>query len=148
MSEKMIFCLGDGRWESKGEGYQKNLRVFNKDVSEERYQEVRKLLNDNEVKISLTHWVEAEDMTKEDKENYSNWKSLDGCLKVFGYQEAWETFWSEATQTQKNSILDLPEFDKDIFKEITGIEVDKTPSLKGKTVKVELDGVTYEAVIK
>ena len=54
----MIFCLGDGRWESKGEGYQKHLRVFNQDVLETRYDEVKEILTDNQIKITLTKWTD------------------------------------------------------------------------------------------
>ena len=35
-----------------------------------------------------------------------------------------------------------------IFEEITGIKVNEPKSLSGKTVKVSLDGVEYEAIIK
>lgn len=144
MSEKMIFCLGEGRLTSKGEGYQKHLRVFNKDVSEERYQEVQRTLSENEIKIALTHWVDEKDMTKKDKENYSSYKELGGYLKVFRYEEAWATFWSSATQKQKDTILDLPEFDKDIFKEITGIDI-KQDSVAQEAIKL-LESKGYKIV--
>jgi len=48
-----------------------------------------------------------------------------------------------------NYISSLPEFVAEDFERITGIDVrTKTPSLKGKTVTVTLDGQVYEAVIK
>jgi len=39
MSENMIFCLGDGKYESKGDGYQKNNRIFNQPVTKEEFDE-------------------------------------------------------------------------------------------------------------
>jgi len=45
--------------------------------------------------------------------------------------------------------LNLPNFDADIFKEITGIDVAQPKvNLSGKEVKVTLDGKEYAAVIK
>ena len=144
MSEKMIFCLGDGRWNSSGEGHQKHLRVFNQDVSEARYNEVKKLLADNEIKITLTKWTDYDKLEKSEQTDTA--KQLGGLLKTFSYEDAWLNFWNEATKKQKNSILDLPEFDADIFKEITGIDVGKSEVEEltlaevckrlGKTVKI------------
>lgn len=124
MSEKMIFCLGNGKYESSGDGYQKHLRVFNQDVSEARYDEVKKILTDNEIKITLTKWIDYDELR--DSEQTTTAKQLGGLLKTFSYKDAWLNFWNEATKQQKNCILDLPEFDADIFKEITGIDVGKT----------------------
>jgi len=136
MSEKMIFCLGDGRWERNGEGYQKNLRIFNKDVTDEEFNNTFTLLRENEIKIALTHWIEEKDMTKDDKSNYSNYKAIGGCLKVFNYEEAWSTFWKNASQKQKDCILNIPQFDSVIFKEITGIDVTKTEPKKMTVAEV------------
>lgn len=143
MSEKMIFCLGDGRWESKGEGYQKNLRVFNQDVSETRYDEVKKILTDNQIKITLTKWTDYKELEK--SEQTATAKQLGGLLKTFSYEDAWLNFWNEATREQKNCILDLPEFDADIFKEITGIDVKKRDSVAEEAIKL-LESKGYKIV--
>lgn len=55
--------------------------------------------------------------------------------------------------TQNQLILRVRnKYYNEIFKEISGIDVEKelnTPkSLSGKTVKVTLDGLEYEAIIK
>ena len=143
MSEKMIFCLGDGRWESKGEGYQKHLRVFNQDVSETRYDEVKKILTDNQIKITLTKWTDYKELEK--SEQTATAKQLGGLLKTFSYEDAWLNFWNEATREQKNCILDLPEFDADIFKEITGIDVKKRDSVAEEAIKL-LESKGYKIV--
>ena len=36
----MIFCVGDGKFEKSGFGYQKNNMAFNKQVTHERYEEI------------------------------------------------------------------------------------------------------------
>ena len=124
MSEKMIFCLGDEKYESEGDGFQKNTRIFNRDVSENEYEETLKLLRENKININLAHWVKKEDMTDEDKKNYPSYKELGGCLKTFSYEEVWSNFWNEATQKQKDTITGLKWFNAGIFKEITGIDVE------------------------
>jgi len=102
MSEYMIFCLGDGRTELKGEGYQKNHRIFNKDVSENEY---KKVIDSIDIEIKLTEWI-----------------TQDGVyLKVYNYEEAWKNWLKESTQEQRQSILNIPQFNEDIFKEITGL---------------------------
>ena len=146
MSEYMIFCLGDGKYESKGEGYQKNHRVFNQQLTKEEWNKVKSELS--VIKIPLTKWIDSKDMTSEDKDNSSTWKEVGGILKVLSYEQAWATWWLEAKQEEKNKILDCKYFDPKIFTEITGIKDFVTTNLSGKTVKVELDGKTYEAVIK
>lgn len=101
----MIFCLGEGRWDRKGKGYQKNYRVFNKDVSKDEYSVIKGSLN---VKLKLTEW---NDRTK--------------SLDVYSYPDAWNNWWEGASTEQKKSITDIKYFDEKIFKEITGIKIVK-----------------------
>jgi len=123
MSEYMLFCLGDGRLESSGEGYQKNNRIFNIEVSYNEWLEAKNSLP--EIKLPITKWVEESEMTENDKENYSAYKQLGGCLKIFSYEDAWEELWENLKQLDKQKFLDLPHFNAEIFTEITGIEVGK-----------------------
>jgi len=147
MSEYMLFCLGEGKYESKGEGYQKNYRVFNQQLTKEEWEKVK--LELPVIKIPLTKWVDKKDMTADEKEDHNVWKEIGGYLKTNSYEDAWAIWWSEAKQEDKDKILNCKYFDAKIFTEITGIKDFKTKvSLSGKTVKVELDGKTYEAVIK
>ena len=146
MSENMLFCLGDGRTVSKGEGYQKNYRIFNVDVDKDTFSKAK---NSIPLKLDLTAWVDKKMMTDEEKENHSDYKTVGGYLKVLSYEEAWAVQWGKYSEEEKKKFLDLPNFDPEIFKEITGIDLKKeVPSLKGKKVKVELDGVSYEAIIQ
>ena len=143
MSEKMIFCLGDGKYESNGEGYQKHLRVFNQDVSEARYDEVKEVITDNEIKITLTKWTDYDKLKK--SEQTATAEQLGGLLKTFSYEDAWLNFWNEATPKQKNCILNLPEFDAGIFKEITGIDCSKKDSVAEEAIKL-LESKGYKIV--
>lgn len=96
--------------------------VFNKKVTEEEYQSILSDLNKNEIKIQLTKWTEYKDLDKDEQTITA--KQMDGLLKVCGYQEAWANFWNEATQKQKDCILNIKGFDSEIFKGITGIDVE------------------------
>ena len=65
MSERMLFCLGDGKYESSGEGYQKNNRIFNKDVTSDEFDTARNTRPSFELPIAK--WVDKDDMTNEEK---------------------------------------------------------------------------------
>jgi hypothetical protein len=146
MSERMLFCLGDGKYATKGEGYQKNNRVFNVQVTPEEFDKIRASLPT--IKVPLTKWIDKKDMTDEEKENSSVWKEVGGYLKVNTYENAWAIWWKEASQEDKNKILNCKYFNAEIFTKITGIKDFAVKSLSGKVVKVEIDGQKYEAVIK
>jgi hypothetical protein len=47
----------------------------------------------------------------------------DGKLKTRGYKEACQLWWKKLTKENKKIIKSLPNFDKKIFFEITGIKV-------------------------
>ena len=71
----------------------------------------------------LTEWVNENNMTEKEKEENPEYKTTGGYLKKRTYHEAWQIMWDSWTKEQQNSIKKLPNFDKKIFKEITGIEV-------------------------
>jgi len=120
MSEKMIFCLGEGKWESKGEGYQKNYRIFNKEVSEEVFNQ--KYSSQPKFILPVSIWKDKKDMTSDEIKNHSVCHEIGGYLKVLSYKDAWAEAWKTASKEFKQWVKDLPNFNADIFKEITGIE--------------------------
>ena len=99
----MIFCVGEGKWERKGKGYQKNHQIFNQDVTEDEYQEVKDAIDSKDFKLPLI-------------------KQIEGYLKSQTYKDAWDEMWRDMSQENKNFITSMIHFDKDIFKEITGID--------------------------
>ena len=126
MSENMIFCLGGDKYDSEGEGYQKNYRVFNKQVTKEEYEKIYSSLSN--IKMLPTQWIDENKMTSEEKKSVKIAKDLGGYLKTFTYEEAWSNFWEAASKEQKDAILNIPQFDAEIFKEITGLDVEKVSS--------------------
>lgn len=146
MSENMLFCLGSDKFDSSGEGYQKNYRIFNQDVEKSEWEKIKNSLPSIELKVSS--WIDKKDMSKEEKNSVSGWDTMGGYLKTLFYEEAWAKWWSEAKQEDKNKILNIPQFDAKIFTDITGLKDFATRSLKGKTVKVEIDGESYTAIVQ
>ncbi len=71
----------------------------------------------------LTDWIDWDDMSDEEKENNPDAYVNYGYLRVYTYKEAWANLWSVLTDDQKESFKTLPNFDADIFEDITGIEI-------------------------
>jgi hypothetical protein len=134
MSENMLFCLGEGQSVSKGIGYQKNNMVFNKQVTQEEFIEIRSSMPT--IVIPLTRWIGSSDMARPE------------YLKTFSYGEAWAKWWSEAKQEDKDKILNCKYFDAEVFTGITGIKDLKFDSLKGAEVEVKVNGKSYKAIIQ
>ena len=118
----MIFCLGDGRYTRNGIGYQKNRMIFNQQVEVSEYNKMNNLLPVVELKLRDANGISI------------------------SYQDAWANAWKIMDEEDKNKILSIPQFDADIFKAITGIEIVK-PEVQvveiSKAREVVIDGVKY-----
>jgi hypothetical protein len=137
MSENMLFCLGDGKYEPKGEGYQKNNRIFNVDCTKYEVQKAKSSLPS--FNLGITKWVEKDDMTAKEKKDVSGWETMGGYLKIYSYEEAWANVWADLSKSDKQKFLGLPHFNKDIFKFITGIDVEVATN----PTEIVIDGATY-----
>ena len=71
--------------------------------------------------FSLTYWVDEKDMTDEEKAADPNFYVRGGQLRTRDYKEAWGLAWEGASQEDRDAVKKLPNFDADIFFEITGI---------------------------
>ena len=98
-----------------------NVRMFNKDTNLKR----------EEVYIpywccfDLAVWVSHDTATKEEKEKHK--KEIETCggfLKTLGYKEAWRLAWNRASKEEHEQLLKLPNWDNEVFKEITGIDAE------------------------
>ncbi|HBH1338277.1 TPA: pentapeptide repeat-containing protein [Clostridioides difficile] len=102
------------------------IRIFNKetDLTYEDWMnsDARNILKRNSY---LTKWIHIDYMTEEEKENNPGYEINNGYLKVFTFEEMCKNMWNNLTDEEKKIIMDIPNFDADIFKEITGIEVIK-----------------------
>ena len=66
--------------------------------------------------------------TATDEEREEHKKEIETCggfLKTIGYKEAWRKSWNEADDEDRRKVLELPNWDNEVFKEISGIDVEK-----------------------
>ena len=71
-----------------------------------------------------TVWINEKYMTDSEKEENSTWKRTGGYLKTIEVtDEDRQAWWDNLDDEEQEEIKSLPNFDKDIFKKITGIEV-------------------------
>jgi hypothetical protein len=94
--------------------------------------------------FKLNEWVSENEMTDQEKIENKDFHITKGYLKKYEYQEAWLDFWNKTDEENKKTFLNLPNFDAEIFKEITGIDVNKNNSCDGKIVEIE--GRKYKLV--
>lgn len=102
------------------------IHLFNK-PSEWTYRdwlnsEARYLLN--QIPGDVLEYIWLENMTDEEKAAHPEAETTGGYLKVLDNSECAVIWWRGLSDRQKNIIAAIPNFDKAIFKEITGIDVD------------------------
>jgi hypothetical protein len=123
------YCTGDFNTNDYETGYlctkKSNVRLFNKE-SNMTYEEWR-----NSKAYSLlrrvyfvpVQWVSLPEMTEEEKEKYPNYAIAGGYLKEQDTSNCYIEWWNELDEEEKEIIKGIPNFDPNIFFEITGIRV-------------------------
>ena len=112
--------------------------IFNKETSWDRANwdssEARSLL----CRMALTEWVDSSRMTDKEKSENETHKTTGGYLKVYEYKEACNIMWDSFTKEEKEVIKSIPNFDANIFKEITGIDIESTKTIiiDGKEIAI------------
>ena len=104
-----------------------NARLFNKvlnikmrDIDIYRINNILNFINKRDVKLV---WKYTEDMTVEEKEKYPEHTTTGGALMKVKVKVNVQEEWEKVSQDDKDFITSLPNFDKDIFYECTGIKV-------------------------
>jgi hypothetical protein len=64
-------------------------------------------------------------MTEEEKREHPEHETLGGYLKEIPYKDACKLMWDKLDDDEKQAVKDIPYFDADVFKEITGIDVNE-----------------------
>ncbi len=72
---------------------------------------------------NILSWVSVKRMTDEEKEQYPKYAVTKGFLKYIQQREERQIWWDNLSDENKNTVMQLPNFDKVIFEEITGINV-------------------------
>ena len=103
-----------------------NIRFFNK-PSDWTYHDwlnsrARYVMND--CPHTKTILIDTEEMIDSEKEENPTWECTGGYLKTIHVtnsdKQAW---WDNLDESDKESVMSLPNFDRVVFKEVTGIEV-------------------------
>ena len=71
----------------------------------------------------IVEWVYSRDMTDEEKQENPAYKCTGGCLRVTNEKDARQEWWDGLREDEKQEVMNLPNFDADIFEECTGIRV-------------------------
>lgn len=67
--------------------------------------------------------VNSEHMTNEEKEAHPEHETTGGYLKTVDFKTACEMMWSKLSDDEKSAVMQLPNFDAEVFEDITGINV-------------------------
>ena len=63
-------------------------------------------------------------MSEEERSNHPNAETVGGYLKVLEYKEAWKLAYESASKYDIELLKALPNFDAEIFEQISGIKID------------------------
>ena len=93
---------------------------------------------------ATTKWVADSEMTDQEKVDNPTFHTTGGYLRINDIGEEWRKAFEGASDEDIQAVRDLPNFDADVFKEITGLDLseNKTENSAGKIV--EIDGVKYK----
>ena len=76
--------------------------------------------------FDLTVWVSHDTATEEEKKKYKNEIEIcGGFLKTLDYKDAWRLAWNKASVDERKRLFELPNWDNEVFKKITGIDAEK-----------------------
>jgi hypothetical protein len=94
--------------------------AFNKPCSQKDWDDAKK---PDLLFFTLTEFVHSRSMTSEEKTDNPSHKTAGGYLKTYEYKEAFQESYAKASKEDRDLLLELPNFDPDVFLEISGIDV-------------------------
>ena len=113
------------------------VRAFNKDCPRDEWENSEK---PDFLYFSVTEWIFEYDMSDQEKIDNPTFHTTGGYLKSYEYQEAFQKSWNAASEEDRKKVESLPNFDADIFLEISGIDI-RTSSQNPQ--EIVIDGATY-----
>ena len=97
------------------------VRIFNKDTDVKR----DNINFPSFLFFNLTIWVSHDTATDEEKRLHkTEIETCGGFLKTMGYKEAFKLAWDKADKEEHKQLLALPNWNNEIFKEISGIDAE------------------------
>lgn len=102
------------------------IRIFNKeiDLSREDFQSI-KGINVLDWNFEDHWWIYSENMTEEEKSFHPEHETTGGYLKTVDFKTACKIMWNNLNDEDKQAVKEIPNFDADVFEEITGIRVSR-----------------------
>ena len=102
--------------------------MFNK-PTEYTYEELQTKFSEalnllSQLGANATLRVGAQDMTDKEKAQHPEYSTTGGYTKRLNFKDTCKANWKELEKEDKELIKSLPNFDKEIFKELTGITVE------------------------
>lgn len=73
--------------------------------------------------VDTKFWVPHYKMTDEEKKVHIGWERAEGYYKDIPFKEAFQNAWNNWSEANRKAFTSLPNFDKEVFKEITGVEI-------------------------
>ena len=95
------------------------VRMFNKDTGL-RWEDIS---FPDFLRFDLNTWIPEYEMTDKEKIDYPDFYVVRGYLKSVDYKTAFRNAWDNAGTEARQQVFNLPNFDADIFYEISGIDV-------------------------
>jgi len=92
------------------------------------------------INFELVEYIWVSEMTDQEKLDNPSHKTTGGYNKPIEYKEAYINSWNKADKVDRLKIKNAPNFDADIFFEISGIKVDEDDE-KDQKKKVILDQI-------
>ena len=68
-------------------------------------------------------WIYSENMSAEEKAAHPEHETIGGYLKTVDFKTACKMMWDNLDDENKEAVKAIPNFDADVFEEITGIDV-------------------------
>ena len=87
-----------------------------------RSSDARWVLSGMPVSGSMLEYVYLENMSEKEKAEHPEAATTGGYLKVLKKNESRQIWWDGLSDSSKKAVMSLPNFDKSIFEEITGIK--------------------------
>lgn len=82
--------------------------------------------------IQILNWnfenswrVYADNMSDDEKKSYPKFETTGGYLKTVDFKTACKMMWNKLDEKERQSVMELPNFDAKVFEEITGINVNE-----------------------
>jgi len=92
--------------------------------------------------FNVVEWISEENMTDSEKDSYPSYVTTKGFLKCYDYKQAFKDSYLKANKEDRNKVKELPNFDADLFYEISGIRVGE----EKKKVTLELTDEQLEKI--